>query len=128
MYDKLLSIIYKYYIVSKIQFCLRITILRTRLYCLKMRHNLDKSAISISLIPGMHMIQLLIIPYQENCIVVASDERHWNGSKITCQIDIELLNIIDMTGKIVEYCVESHNGLYYALVYFWLIWMGIYGF
>ena len=36
----------------------------------------------------------------------------WNGSKVTFQIDIKLLNIMIMNQKLEKYCVESHRGLY----------------
>ena len=43
---------------------------------------------------------------------MASEELPRNGFKVTCQIDIKLLNIITMNQNLVKYDAEFPKGLY----------------
>ena len=47
-----------------------------------------------------------------NFLIMASEELPWNGLKVTCQINIKLLNIIIMDQNLVKkYYAESPMGL-----------------
>ena len=47
-----------------------------------------------------------------NFLIMASEELPWNGLKVTCQIDIKLLNIITMNQNLEKYYAESPKGQY----------------
>ena len=52
---------------------------------------------------------------------MASGGLPWNGSKVTCQIDIKKLYIMIMNQMLEKYCVESHKVLYKAYFYSWFV-------
>ena len=68
--------------------------------------------LAFSLISKKRLTPLIMISYWVNFTIMASGGLPWNGSKVTFQIDIKLLNIMIMNQKLEKYCVESHKGLY----------------
>ena len=65
-----------------------------------------------SLIFKKRLTPLIMISYQIVFIIMASGGLPWNASKVRCQIDIKLLNIMIMNQRLEKHCVEFHKGLY----------------
>ena len=100
MYNRLLSFLNKCKIINKNQFCYRnnhstYMALLIMLQNIRIALVMANVQLAFSLISKKRLTPL-IISYWINFTIMASGGLPWNGSKVTFQIDIKLLNIMIM--------------------------------
>ena len=117
MYNRLLSFLNKCSVINKNQFGFgnkHSTYMALLIMLENIRNALDNGecAVGIFLDIKKRSTPLIMTSYWINFLIMASEELPWNGLKVTCQIDIKLLNIITMNQNLVKYYAESPKGPY----------------
>ena len=108
MYNRLLSFLNKCKLINKNQFGFRnnhSTFMALLIMLENMRNALDNGECAVG----------IFLDFQKAFDTVDHDGMGglpWNGSKVTFQIDIKLLNIMIMNWKLDKYRAESHRDLY----------------